>query len=230
MKVSYTVIETVSGKFVDVSDPKVDTIDGHDIAWALSREPRFCGHTISALPYTVGQHSMKVADIVRDVFVPGEVREAALTYFDETYKICEVNVLDVLKTPHATNVSPALQLFALLHDASEAYLRDLPSPVKSLPGLKEAYEAVEAKMMKAIHQKFGLDLMSPKDWVVAEKITHWADIYARTIEAYHLMPSRGAHWNSTQKVTLRGLQQFQEPQPSLQVYEDFLVYLNRLEL
>lgn len=229
MKVSYTVIETVSGKFVDVSNPKVETIDGHDIAWALSREPRFCGHTISALPYTVGQHSMKVADIVHDVFVPGEVREAALRYFTD-HKTLDTNVLEVLKSSHPGPVQPAIQLFALLHDASEAYLRDLPSPVKNLPGLKEAYEAVEAKMMRAIHEKFSLDLMSPRDQAVAQQLTHWADIYARTIEAYHLMPSRGAHWNSTQAVTLRGLQQFQEPQPSLQVYEDFLNYLNGLVL
>lgn len=229
MKISSTAIETVSGTFVDVLVPTPEMIDACDIAWALSREPRFCGHTISALPYTVGQHSMKVADIVRDVFVPGEVREASLKYFKEAYKLSEINIFDVLKASPLTLESPALQLFALLHDASEAYLRDIPSPVKNLPGLKEAYEVVETRMMCAIHKKFGLDKMSPQERVVAEKLTHFADIYARTIEAYHLMPSRGIPY-STLEISISKLQQFQEPQPSLQVYEDFLNYLNGLVL
>lgn len=49
--------------------------------------------------------------------------------------------------------STAIPLWALLHDASEAYLADVPRPLKRhLPGYKEA----EAKVMAAVCDKFGL--------------------------------------------------------------------------
>ena len=47
-----------------------------------------------------------------------------------------------------------LQLAALLHDASEAYLADVPRPVK--PYLI-GYEKAEAQVMAVIHQAFGLE-------------------------------------------------------------------------
>lgn len=49
-------------------------------------------------------------------------------------------------------------LWALLHDASEAYLVDVPRPVKPhLPGYKEA----EAKVMAAVCERFGLAAEMP---------------------------------------------------------------------
>lgn len=46
------------------------------------------------------------------------------------------------------------KLAALLHDASEAYICDLPSPIKSeLPG----YKVIEDRIMKAISAKFGFE-------------------------------------------------------------------------
>ena len=49
-------------------------------------------------------------------------------------------------------VSDHLKLEALLHDASEAYLLDIPSPIKNrMP----EYKAVEDRLMKAIAAKLG---------------------------------------------------------------------------
>jgi 5'-deoxynucleotidase YfbR-like HD superfamily hydrolase len=54
----------------------------------------------------------------------------------------------------AQNASKENQLAALLHDASEAYMGDMPSPFKKLlPDFKE----FEDKLMKVIAQKFGFD-------------------------------------------------------------------------
>ena len=51
-------------------------------------------------------------------------------------------------------VQKEFRLQALLHDASEAYLGDMPSPIKrKLP----AYKNVEKKLMKVIADKFGFD-------------------------------------------------------------------------
>lgn len=46
----------------------------------------------------------------------------------------------------------SISLGALLHDASEAYLIDVPSPIKA--NLSE-YKAIEDKLMQVIAQKFG---------------------------------------------------------------------------
>src|SRR5580692_3573951 len=53
-----------------------------------------------------------------------------------------------------------LELFGLLHDASEAYLADLPRPVKA--GLPE-YKAIEARVERVIAEKLGLPFpMAPE--------------------------------------------------------------------
>lgn len=68
---------------------------------------------------------------------------------------------------HSVHVShkvpPGLELAGLLHDASEAYFSDLPSPVKRvLPDVQE----IEANLHRVICEKFGLaeeDLDGIKD-------------------------------------------------------------------
>lgn len=50
---------------------------------------------------------------------------------------------------------PQHALEALLHDASEAYLGDLPRPIKHLPEM-QPYRDAEARAEAAIAQKFGL--------------------------------------------------------------------------
>lgn len=53
-----------------------------------------------------------------------------------------------------------LQLAALLHDASEAYLMDIPSPLKSaIPTYKE----IEYKLMKVIFYRYGLNYPLPDE-------------------------------------------------------------------
>lgn len=63
---------------------------------------------------------------------------------------------------HAIHVAELLpkefQLQGLLHDATEAYICDVPTPLKGLLG--EAYAAVEVRMARAIGRKFGLDLVN----------------------------------------------------------------------
>jgi 5'-deoxynucleotidase YfbR-like HD superfamily hydrolase len=70
-------------------------------------------------------------------------------------------------------------LWGLLHDASEAYLVDIPSPLKRLPEFS-GYLALEAKIMAAICDRYGLPREMPAS------VRH-ADLVALVTEARDLM-------------------------------------------
>lgn len=61
---------------------------------------------------------------------------------------------------HVARMSPTNKLTALLHDASEAYLVDIPRPIK--PQLTN-YKAIEDNLMVAISKKFGTCHPLPKE-------------------------------------------------------------------
>jgi hypothetical protein len=77
-----------------------------------------------------------------------------------------------------------LQLAGLLHDASEAYLRDIASPIKQYIG---NYKEIEHGLMTVIANKYGFN------WPMAPEIKQ-ADTVALKIEARNLLPSKGESW------------------------------------
>lgn len=102
-------IKTFTGKYINVFNPKPESIDIEDIAHALSYVCRFAGHT--RYFYSVAQHSVEVMKMVK--------RENRLA--------------------------------ALLHDATEAYMCDLPRPIKSR---MNEYKKVEETLMRVIAERF----------------------------------------------------------------------------
>lgn len=85
-------------------------------------------------------------------------------------------------------------LWGLLHDASEAYLVDLPTPLKADPEFGVAYRAAESKLMAAICERFGLDIVQPR-------VVHDADQALLVAEVRDLMPGRPEHWTPYAGVT-----------------------------
>lgn len=82
----------------------------------------------------------------------------------------------------ASLVPQELRLRALLHDATEAYLQDLPTPVKAiLPG----YAELEARVWAAIATHFGLTAVDR----LADPIIKQADRIALRIEMRDLFPA-----------------------------------------
>lgn len=80
--------------------------------------------------------------------------------------------------------SGELLLTGLLHDASEAYIHDIPSPVKPhLPG----YAEMEDRIMQAIAKRFGIVWPLPQ-------IVKDADHMCLKAEARGLLPSKGGDW------------------------------------
>lgn len=74
------------------------------------------------------------------------------------------------------------QLYALLHDASEAYIQDIISPLKGMLG--NIYSELESRTMLAISQRFGFPLDDPE----VSKTVKWADEVLLVTEIRDLMP------------------------------------------
>lgn len=180
-------LETVSGKKIDVTNPAPDTIDITDIAWSLSRMPRFSGHSIPYVPYSVAQHCIQV------------MKELA---------------------PHG----PEIQMYGLLHDAAEAYINDLPSPVKHIPEIHAVIKKLEDSLMSTIYK--ALDIRPPT--AEEEAIVKIADKHQQAVEAYNFMYSRGSDWNLP-KVSFKKLQEFEQPLTSVKAYDLFLSYFEILQ-
>ena len=73
---------------------------------------------------------------------------------------------------HCVRVSqhcrPEDALWGLLHDASEAYLSDVPAPLKELPEF-EAYRAAERSLQGTIALRFGLPIEQPRSITEADR-------------------------------------------------------------
>lgn len=110
-----TVINTYSGKQVDIEDPKAETIEIEDIAHALSFICRGCGNTKIFFP--VARHCVYCA-----------------------------------KEAKARGASDVVVLACLLHDASEAYMTDIPKPIKD--NLLPQYRVYENRLLDCIYKKF----------------------------------------------------------------------------
>ncbi len=89
----------------------------------------------------------------------------------------------------ASIVPPRYKLAALLHDASEAYLGDLPGPFKKL---MPTYQAYEKKIMVAVANKYGFEFPLPAEVKAADKeILHqeWDHV-----KRYRVGPSIKQRW------------------------------------
>jgi hypothetical protein len=195
-------LETVTGRFVDLIDPNPQDIHIEDISWSLSRLSRFNGHTIQALPYTVGQHSIVVADEVG-------------------------KLIDKLGTARTAQERSRLMLLGLLHDASEAYTGDVSGPLKKIPELRPVIKKIEHKIQSAIYASLNVD---PPTEDEEHTVIKPCDILSQRIEAYNFMVSRGRNWSGDlPEVSIIRLQAFEPPLESVEVHQRFLNYYHQLK-
>lgn len=123
-----TWIQTYTGRALDLDDPKPEQIDIFDIAHALAYIPRFTGHSRSG--YSVGQHSLHVADLV-----PPELKLRAQLHDASEYAFGDwSSPLKVLMRRHAP------ELIAIEHRMQRA--------IEERFGLREA-TAEEHAIIKA---------------------------------------------------------------------------------
>jgi len=114
-------IMTCDGVLFDVLNPKVSDIKLDVIAHGLAKKDRASGHYNRV--WSVAEHSLFTA-------YAAEYYAARMGLVMSEVRGCAIK--------------------ALLHDGSEAYLVDLPRPVKHLPGFEE-YRKIESELQTCIY-------------------------------------------------------------------------------
>lgn len=134
-------IQTYTGKKFYPLDPRPEDVNIEDIAHSLSLQCRFMGHCDHF--YSVAQHSINVAEFVARCYHKNDIfwQEHLLDYAEE-----KISYDDMV-------------CHALLHDASESYLMDVPRPIK--PHLIN-YKEIEEKVMDVISERFELPKLGPE--------------------------------------------------------------------
>jgi hypothetical protein len=108
----------------------------------------------------------------------------------------------------ASLVEPEHRLWALLHDASEAYLCDLARPLKRV---MPDYARAEERLLRVIVEKFGLG------WPMPEAVRQ-ADDLALVAEAREFMPCNEPPWDfSKLPVPPEGIELHQGPVEVIEV-------------
>ena len=124
-------IQTYTGKAFYPLAPRIEDLDIVDIAHSLAMQCRYVGHVNRF--YSVAEHSVRVSRKV-------EAIAESINWTEE----CRIEVMK----------------WALVHDASEAYLGDMSYPLKMEPEMK-VYRLAEAHLMRFIAAWLGLDSAEP---------------------------------------------------------------------
>lgn len=89
----------------------------------------------------------------------------------------------------ASIVPPHLAIYGLLHDASEAYLVDIPTPIKQHSGFW-FYRNAEERLQSTILRRFGLPQLDPDEEVIIKN----ADLRMLATEARDLLSPLHPEW------------------------------------
>ena len=144
---------TATGRKLYYLDPSPDAIWLSDICAHTSNLCRFTGATSQF--YSVAQHLVLVGNIIH----------AALDKMDVPKDVDYWNQI----------------LAGYLHDAAEAYVGDMASPLKC--AIRGKYKWIESGILRATFEKFGVP------WKWYNDVVKKADNIALGIERYYLMPS-----------------------------------------
>lgn len=157
-------VQIASGAAFPLLDPGPQHVDWRAVAEALAKLPRFNGHTPGTV-YSVAQHSLLVARIAE-----GMAPEAC----DEARR--------------------GIALYGLIHDAHEAILGDIVTPVSqaiaALAGT-DAVAALKAAVDAAMFAAAGLPWPPPAPW---RAIVEHADAVALATERRDLLAAPARPW------------------------------------
>ncbi len=177
---------TVSGKWIDLLDMRVEDVDIEDCAHHLAWTCRYGGAVRDW--YCNAQHCILVDDIVAQLVDSG----AGDPFLDFDF-------------PPAISPNPRVltRLAALVHDAGETYTHDITNPVKralrfvaSFYGMKSPLDVLEDRVHVVVERAFGLPYGSLHSSAVNESalarairgLVKQADNLALRVEEHYLRP------------------------------------------
>lgn len=154
-----TWIQTYSGGKFDFSNPQPKDVRLADIAHSLSMQCRFNGHTRKF--YSVAEHCTWVGYLLRELARTArwEGKRALL-----------------------------LELYGYLHDAHEAYIGDVVSPMKNAFKGKD-FDDLDVFSWMAVAEAFGLE----GDEEIA-RLVHRADLHMLAVEARQVFVGGPVGW------------------------------------
>jgi len=120
----------------------------------------------------------------------------------------------------APRASAPARLFALLHDAPEYVIGDMISPFKAVIG--GDYKATEARLLSAIHLRFGLPAQAPPDLVALIKGADRAAAYLEATALAGFSLAEAQRLFGAPKVALPGVEDYLQPARPAQAQEGFL--------
>jgi 5'-deoxynucleotidase YfbR-like HD superfamily hydrolase len=155
-------MRTFTGRKFWPLDPSASEICIEDVAHHLALECRFNGATYCH--YSVAEHAIRVSRLAEQMVLT-----------------------DPRRTPAILQTAREVALWALHHDDSEAYLKDLIRPVKHGNGLGAYYRAVERELMGEVIAAF--DLLPHEPMLVKEADTILGHTEGRDLVACYEVPA-----------------------------------------
>ncbi len=200
----------LSGRRLDLLDPSPLDIEIEDIAHGLARVARWNGQTGGEHIFSVAQHTLlagQVAswNVAREPVTGRETARRRTGGFDRQ-----------------------VALAVLLHDAPEYVIGDMISPFKVVMG--GSYEAVERRLLDAIHLRFGLPADLPPEVAAIVKA---ADRGAACLEATTLAGFSAAEarrfFGPRPALPAAVERDYLTPWPADAAKQKFLQYFNELQ-
>lgn len=153
--------QTYTGRKFWTVDPRPEDVNIDDIAHALALENRYGGH--SDFPWSVAAHSINVA-----------TRASQL--------------LRTHRPELSVRYTGTIIILGLLHDAAEAYVKDLPRPLKL--ALFDRYKPIEERTEHCIHVHFGIGKHPP----LLDELVKVSDRDMLATEQAVMMPNAPQPW------------------------------------
>ncbi len=166
-----------NGLYMDVLDPKREHVTPELLARGLSNVCRFAGRTPKF--YSVAQHCCLCIELFR----------MFRDYLTSRY----VDQLDVLGND--------AELCILLHDASEAFIGDIPRPLKAGPSpiISEAYLRAEEALMRTVGKAY---MISDTEW--------WRNPVVKLVDGIALFTERRILFPETERQRWEGQEAFRD--------------------
>lgn len=183
-------MQTLSGRVYPLLEAQAGDVDWRDVATSLARQCRFNGHTTAF--YSVAQHSVLVAQLVDEwIGLRGAAAAPAAAAVAQHQELVGAALAAARRDDR---VARRLVLSALLHDAHEAVIGDISTPVAAALkrlGAGDALQLLKTHHDAAIYRAAGLDWPQHAGWRV---VIHVADLVLLATERRDLMAPTDGTW------------------------------------